>query len=180
MKGLNLLPDQQLLSLIAEGNEHAFTEIYNRYWDRLYVTAFNRLADEQEAEEATQNVFMSLWKRRETIELNCLLSTYLSTAVKYQIFSRLAQLNRQNEHIAYLTQTTVEGSDTTTDWLSERELKQRLEKCVSALPEKCQIVFLMSREKGLSNSLIAQKLNIAEKTVEGHITKALSILRSSL
>jgi len=180
MKGPNLLPDHQLLSLLAEGDEDAFTEIYNRYWKKLYVTAFNRLDDAREAEEAVQNVFLSLWKRRDVLELNFSLATYLSTAVKYQIYSRIARMNRESKHITYLGQTSTEGSDTTTDWLFERELKKKLEDAISTLPEKCRVVFIMSREQGLSNSQIAQRLEIAEKTVEGHITKAISILRSAI
>jgi len=176
----NLLPDHQLLSLLAEGNDEAFTEIYNRYWKKLYVTAFNRLDDAREAEEATQNVFLSLWKRRDVLELNFSLATYLSTAVKYQIYSRIARKNREKKHITYLGQTSVEGSDTTTDWLFERELKKKLDEAIGSLPEKCRVVFIMSREQGLSNAQIAKHLDIAEKTVEGHITKAISILRGAI
>lgn len=177
---LSTFSDPDLLSLLSKGDESAFTEIYNRYWDKLYVTAFNRLANEIEAEEAVQNIFMSLWRRRDTLQLSNSLATYLSVSVKYQVLTRLTRLNKEKAHLSNLKYESAESADTTIDWLTERELRQQIEQCVNCLPEKCRIVFVMSRELGMSNAKIAEELNIAEKTVEGRMTKSLSILRGSL
>jgi len=177
---LNNLSDKELVDLLKSGDHAAFTEIYNRYWDKLYATAYNRLSDELEAEEAVQNIFLSLWKRKEALQLSHTLTTYLSVSVKYQIFTRLAQLKRERERIDQLKISAVEGKETTAEWLSERELRAQIEQCINALPEKCRIVFLLSREKNLSNKQIAEELDISEKTVEGHMTKALTTLRGSL
>jgi RNA polymerase sigma-70 factor (family 1) len=172
--------DQELTDFLKSGDHAAFTEIYNRYWDKLFAVAYNRLSDELEAEEAVQNVFLSLWKRKETLELTHSLSTYLSVSVKYQIFTRLAQLKRERERTGQLKMVAVEGKETTGEWLSEKELRLQIEQCINALPEKCRIVFLLSREQNLTNKQIAGQLDISEKTVEGHITKALSTIRGSL
>jgi len=180
VKNLSALSDEQLVDLLKSGGHDAFTEIYNRYWDKLYAVAYNRLADELEAEEAVQNIFLSLWKRRESIGLTHSLATYLSVAVKYRLLTRLAQIKKEKERSLQLKLAAVEGRETTAEWLDEKELKARLQQHINALPEKCRIVFLLSREQGLSNALIAEELNISEKTVEGHITKALTSLRGSL
>ena len=172
--------DHELLSQLKEGDRNAFTTLYNRYWDKLYSVAYNRLADEYEAEEAVQNIFLDLWKRKDTISLTHTISTYLSVAVKYHVFTRLAQLRREKLRTEQLQLSAVEGKETTAEWLSERELKKQLEKSIRALPEKCRIVFLLSREQNLSNKQIAEELDISEKTVEGHITKALTTLKDSL
>jgi RNA polymerase sigma-70 factor (family 1) len=180
VKAYNLLTDAELMDFLKSDDHAAFTEIYNRYWDKLFAVAYNRIDDELEAEEVVQNIFLSLWKRRLTLKLTYSLSTYLSVAVKYQVITRLAQLHREKMQHEKLFLSTVEGIETTSEWLSEKELKQQIEQCINSLPEKCRIVFLMSREQGLSNSKIAEELNISEKTVEGHITKALHTLRGSL
>ena len=172
--------DLELLSLLKEGDRNAFTTLYNRYWDKLYAVAFNRLADEFEAEEAVQNIFLDLWKRKETITLTHTLSTYLSAAIKYHVFTRLAQIRREKLRAEQLKIGVVVGKETTAEWLSEKELKRQLEQGINALPEKCKLVFLLSREQNLTNKQIAEELNISEKTVEGHITKALNNLRGSL
>ena len=172
--------DLELLSLLKEGDRNAFTTLYNRYWDKLYAVAFNRLADEFEAEEAVQNIFLDLWKRKETITLTHTLSTYLSAAIKYHVFTRLAQIRREKLRAEQLKIGVVVGKETTAEWLSEKELKKQLEQGINALPEKCKIVFLLSREQNMTNKQIAEELNVSEKTVEGHITKALNNLRGSL
>jgi DNA-directed RNA polymerase specialized sigma24 family protein len=96
---LNTLTDLELVDLLKSDGYAAFTEIYNRYWDKLFVVAYCRLDDELEAEEAVQNVFLSLWKRRENLELTHSISTYLSVAVKYQVITKLALLRRKQQHI---------------------------------------------------------------------------------
>lgn len=51
---------------------------------------------------------------------------------------------------------------------------------VESLPDKCQMVFKLSRNEQLSHKEIAEQLGISTKTVENHITNALKVLRDSL
>jgi RNA polymerase sigma-70 factor (ECF subfamily) len=171
--------DDQLLSLMKDSDERAFTELYKRYWDKLFAVAYHRLGSHMEAEGIVQDIYVSLWRRRQELELSYSLKTYLSVAVKYQVIMRLARTRRQRKYEQWLSRNAAKAQDTTSEWLSERELKARIEKCCQALPEKCRIVFDLSRQ-GHKNLYIAKKLNISEKTVEGHITRALRILRASL
>jgi RNA polymerase sigma-70 factor (ECF subfamily) len=79
-----------------------------------------------------------------------------------------------------LTITSPVVADSTADWLHEKELRQLLEKTVSQLPEKCRIVFLLSRDENKTYAEIAAELNISQKTVEAHMSKALRELRETL
>jgi len=172
--------DSRLLELIRKDDRVAFTELYNRYWDKLFTVAMHRLNDEHEAEEVVQEIFLSLWQRRATIQLTHSLNTYLSVAVKYRIINHLDKQFRKKQHIDHLTIHEPREADSTSQWLSEKELRIQLEQSISRLPEKCRIVFLLSREQNKTNAEIAAELNIAEKTVEAHMTKALSTLRQTL
>ncbi|MNL58515.1 RNA polymerase sigma factor [compost metagenome] len=51
---------------------------------------------------------------------------------------------------------------------------------IKALPEKCQLIFRMSREDQMTYKQIAAKLQISEKTVEAHISKALREIKTNL
>ena len=180
MDAYSTYTDQQLLTLLRDSDERAFTEIYNRYWNKLFAVAYHRLEDEMEAEEIVQDIYVSLWKRRKDIQLYHPLKSYLSIAVKYQVITHLARLKRRKDYEGYLAKSFLNRAETTSEWLSEKELRAQIATCISRLPEKCRIVFLMSREQGMSNDLIAKNLQISPKTVEGHITKALHLLRAAL
>ena len=177
---LHLLSDSQLLSLLKEHDQAAFRELYERYWDKLFVTAVHRMGNESEAEEIVQDIFVTLWQRRNELELTASLATYLSVAVKYQVITRLAGLARRKKRDASLALNALPAAESTTDWLSEKELQRQIEQCINNLPEKCRIVFQMSREQHLTNKEIADKLGVSEKTVEGHITKAIRTLRDNI
>ena len=172
--------DQQLLDLIRTDDRGAFTELYNRYWDKTYAVALHRLDDEHEAEEVVQEVFLSIWQRRATLQLTHTVATYLAVAVKYKVINHLAKQHRRQLQHDELTITSPVVADSTADWLHEKELRQLLEKTISQLPEKCRIVFLLSRDENKTYAEIAAELNISQKTVEAHMSKALRELRETL
>jgi len=172
--------DEYLMQLIREGDERAFSVLYDRYWDRLYTRAYHRLSDEIEAEEVVQDVFLSIWARRAQLEVRSSAGSYLSVAVKYQIINKLAKRKRVSSFKESFVKSITVSENTTDLWLSEKELRERLEIHINELPDKCRLVFKMSREEGLNAKQISEELCLAEKTIEAHITKALKILRSAL
>ncbi len=82
MQTLSSLNDAELAALISSGGESVFREIYNRYWDKLYVVARKRMNDPYEAEEIIQDIFCNFWKKRETLVLTQGFNNYFSVAVK--------------------------------------------------------------------------------------------------
>lgn len=179
MKIYSAYHDTELTTLLTKGDELAFAEIYNRYWDKLFAVAFHRCGDQLDAEEIVQDIFFSLWHRRAKLDLKHSIYTYLSVAVKYQVINKLAKQHRKILHLESLG--SGEGVEDTTElWFTEKELKQQIENSIRGLPEKCRIVFLMSREEGKSARQIAEELNISQKTVEAHMARALKDLRNSL
>lgn len=176
MSILDSCTDAELIALLRNEDHAAFTEVYKRFWDKVFAVAYHRLNDQLEAEEVVQDVFFSLWKRRKELEIQYSLNTYLSTAAKYQIINRQRKQYLKEQNVAI----TDDGIDSTQLWFSARELKQQLDYHISQLPEKCRLIFNMSRAQYKSYAEIAAELNISEKTVEANITKALKILREKL
>ncbi|MFB0495036.1 RNA polymerase sigma-70 factor (family 1) [Mucilaginibacter sp. OAE612] len=172
--------DEQLLQLMARDNRDAFTELYHRYWDKTFAVAYHRLDDEHEAEEVVQEVFLSIWQRRASLKLTHTMATYLSVAIKYKVINHLDRQYRKQQHLDEFAFTLPEADDSTIQWLEEKELRQRLNHSISLLPEKCRIVFLLSRDENKTYAEIAAELGISQKTVEAHMSKALSSLRQSL
>jgi RNA polymerase sigma-70 factor (ECF subfamily) len=171
--------DGYLITLLAQGDEVAFTEIYNRYWDKLLIIAAHRLDDIAEAKELVQNVFVNLWNKRNTLQIKYTLATYLSTAIKYEVINSLAKRTHRKKYMQYAS-TLKASEETTLNHINFSELQDLVARSVKALPEKCRIVFQLSREQGLSHKQIAANLNISEKTVEAHLSTATRKLRTSL
>ncbi|PRD57101.1 RNA polymerase sigma-70 factor [Sphingobacterium gobiense] len=171
--------DQELLELVYQGDRRAFTVIYDRYWKKLFVIASNRLSELEEAEEIVQDIFVSLWTRRHQLNITSTLSRYLAVSVKYRVFTAINKSYTQKQYIDSLMDTSS-IDDSTQELLAFEELQRELEYYVAGLPEKCQLVFRMSREQGYSQKQIAKKLQISEKTVEAHLGKAFKTLRAKL
>jgi RNA polymerase sigma-70 factor (ECF subfamily) len=146
----------------------------------MLVTAVHRLGNMEEAREIVQDIFCSLWKRRAGLAIDCSLNTYLASAVKYEVFKRFAARSRQQRFQQQAIRNWQEAANDTLDQLKANELRSELDALVKELPEKCRIVYRLSREKGYSQKQIAAELRIAEKTVEAHLSSALRKLRLGL
>ncbi|WP_342647933.1 RNA polymerase sigma-70 factor [Mucilaginibacter sp. CSA2-8R] len=174
---LNNLPDHELALHLKEGSTSAFTVIYERYWKQLFVMASKRLGDEDEAEEIVQEIFLNLWRRRETFNLSTGFANYLSIAVKFEILDAMRKRAHVSKYSQELTNSFTEVDESLLKQLDMDELQQTLQLTIKALPEKCQLVYKLKYEQGYSQKQIASELNISEKTVEAHLSKARKVLR---
>lgn len=171
--------DEELLQqLQLNHNAVAFSILYERYWEKLVTIAYIRLKSSMDAQEVVQDLFLDLWKRSENIQLKYSFNTYICGALKYKIITFLARRKNEAERQSRLELPEIDRS--TEQWLSYQQLRDELESSIQSLPEKCRLVFKLSREKGLTEREIAATLNISMKTVESHMSKALRTLRASL
>ncbi|MGF7232808.1 RNA polymerase sigma-70 factor [Arachidicoccus sp.] len=180
MSLFNNYTDEALFERVQADDQGAFTELYNRYWKRLISRAMTQLKYPQDAEDVLHDVFVSIWNRRKRIILKYSFHTYIAAILKYEIIDKLADRKKK------YTDSIGEGSqsifldDSTRQQLEYHELQERLEASIQQLPEKCRLVFRLSREQGLKSKEIAEVLNISPKTVQNHINHALGTLRSAL
>nr|WP_321413309.1 RNA polymerase sigma-70 factor [uncultured Allomuricauda sp.] len=172
--------DEELVARIRKEDKKAFGILFDRYWERLLLQARIKLNSEFEAEEVVQDVFVGLWKRRHKLELRYTFHSYIASCVKYEIFARYAK-REKNKRFVHDENEILQLVDTNTeDWLDYESVRSMIEKAVEELPERCRLVFKMSREEGLSHKEISEELNIGTKTVEAHITKAIRLVGRSI
>lgn len=172
--------DEELVGLLRTGDEKAFTELYDRYWKKLFTVAANKMEDLYVAEELVQDIFSDLWVRKETIQLTGNIGSYLAVAMKYRVINYQVRQKRGREYQQYSLKNLPTVDDSTREWLQFEELRQRLEILVNDLPERCRLTFRLSREQGLTQREIAHELGVSEKAVERNITRALKTLRTGL
>jgi RNA polymerase sigma-70 factor (ECF subfamily) len=177
MAAYSTYTDQELTALLKQGDQVAFTEVYDRYWKILYGIAYNRLRNTQSAEDIVHDVLVSLWNHRETAEVESL-SAYLATATKYMIFHLMKRSKKFSHEEGILENATnIQDQEDLEDRLHYKRLLEMLNEEVEKMPEKCRLVFKYSRNEHMSNKEIADKMNISTSTVENQINKALSTLR---
>ncbi|NLR58453.1 sigma-70 family RNA polymerase sigma factor [Chitinophaga polysaccharea] len=171
------LAETELLQLIAADNGAAYEVLYNRYWQPLFLFAYKRLKNKDESKDAVQDVFINLWKRRNTLQLTASLRTYLFTAVRYELLRKIAQSKKTSgsEEMALMP---VEAA--TIDMLNEKELQHALTIAIDHLPAKMKEIYLLSRHQHKPIAIIAEELSLSEQTVKNQLSKALLRLRQHL
>lgn len=179
MYNYKALNDNELADLLRASDEIAFNEIYSRYWDKLYILSKKRLGEAEESEEIVQDIFCNLWRKRYTFILQNGFNNYFSVAVKFEVINRLAKKQKAVAYEKEMAITGTEADQSTQRTLDLNELLQQLQYNINSLPEKCRFVFKLQYEQGYSQRQIAETLNISEKTVEAHLTKARRNLRSA-
>lgn len=177
MNGFRSASDEALLELLRSEHEWALKEIFDRYNIRLFRLAAGVLNDDDQAKDLVQEVFIDLWHRRHTSNIQ-VLSHYLSRAIKFQVLKHLRNGKLQDRHVKLAQK--VQFANQTEDMLNFQELEIQLQKAIESLPPRCREVFFLSRYQSLSHKEISARLKISPKTVEAQISKALSILHSKL
>jgi len=180
MLSYDTLSDQQLASLLRDGDRAAFTEIYHRYKALLYIFAYKRIGQREEARDIIHELFLSLWTKHNTLEISTGLAPYLYTAVRNRIIDGIARQKNAARYIESF-QEYIDTANNTTDHLTRHnQLLALIEKEIEALSPKMRQVFEMSRNTTLSRKEIAAELNLSEETVKSHMHHALKTLKTKL
>ncbi|WP_412468325.1 RNA polymerase sigma factor [Pedobacter sp. KLB.chiD] len=172
---------ETLLSSLRCGSHQAMAEIYQLYWEDIFDVALKKTGDEALAQDITQEIFISLWENRKTINLLSGLGAYLHGAVKYKVINSFRSGNLKAHHYMALSALTDEKDTITADnKLMLKELHLEVDAAIALLPEKMQQVFSMSRKQDKSIKEIASEMDISAQTVKNQISAALKLLKKSL
>lgn len=178
---------QDDISELKSGNEKVFREIMEYWYSRLFNFANGYLNNTENTKEVIQDVFLQLWDHRQKLVDNTSLNAYLFTLTRNRCIDlirreKLALQFRSDkqEEYARLTESYQALSDPILDEIFALELQSEIDHVIDLLPEQCRRVFIMSRINGMKNKEISRMLNLSEKTVESHLTKALRTIRTML
>jgi RNA polymerase sigma-70 factor (ECF subfamily) len=164
-----------LINQLKRGNEKAYAFLVDTYHHRLCIYAHQLTKDKEQAEDIVQNVFIRTWERRGSLKTNFGIKGFLYRSVHNEFIDqyrkRKSVAATENEYMLQMESSTVRDND-----FLER-LFALVQREIQNLPPKCRKIFLMSKREGFSNVEIAEHLNVSKKTIEYHMTKALSILR---
>ncbi|RQO74945.1 RNA polymerase subunit sigma-70 [Pedobacter sp. KBW06] len=172
--------DTDLASLLKEGDHQAYTFIYDRYKFLLYAHAYKKLADREEARDVVQEVFVTLWNKRERIDAQSNLAGYLYTALRNAILNLFARKEVRTRYTDAMAAHYRDDYAPTDHGIRSQQLSELIDREIEALPSKMQEVFVLSRKAHLNRKEISLQLGISEATVDRQIANALKILRARL
>lgn len=170
--------EQALVDAIRQGSSGAFERFFKSHYQALCGFAATYVKDADAAEDIVQNTFLTIWQKREGLELRQSLKSYLYTSVRNACLNKLKSEKIRDQYRADNIGSEENGESS--DHLEEMELSERISKAIVEMPPERQKIFLMSREEGLKYKEIAEKLNKSIKTVENQMGKALKYMREEL
>jgi len=173
------LHENILIEGLKEGNTKIFDYLFQYYYSGLVVFSYRMVEDMDSAEDIVQDFFFRLWLNRNELVINQSIKSYFFSAVKNRSLDFLKRKKigtKVVEEVAGQTETRNEGQS----YIVQYELEEQIKEAIDKLPEKCRKVFLMNRFEGVKPSEIARIENISVRTVEGHIGKAIRILKKEL
>lgn len=180
MKVCETISDEELTVLLKSGSVDAYTEIYNRFKGVLYMHAFNKLRNREDARDVVQEIFSTLWNKRYVIVFQTTLAGYLYASVRNKVINMIAHQDVASTYIGYFQHYLSQEPVKTDHLVREKQLKALIESEIALLPEKMKMVFELSRKANLTHREIAEELQLSEKTVKKQVNNALKILRSKL
>lgn len=173
-------PDRKIFNEIKKGNLAAFEKLFRKHYAGLCNYANKYLKDINKAEEVVQELFYRLWEKRNKLDINVSLKSYLYRAVYNGCLQYLNHRAIEIKYENYYKKQTKEYDSDASEAIYMQELNQIIDETLSSLPERCRNIFLLNRQEGLKYREIAKKLDLSIKTVEANMGKALKLLRKNL
>jgi RNA polymerase sigma-70 factor (ECF subfamily) len=167
-----------LLTQLRAGNEASFTKIYNLYWERLFFIAHKRLHSAEDSKEIIQNVFFTLWQKREQLDIQNL-PLYLAAMVRYAIYRHIANEKRREGLIRNFS-LTESGKVTDCFDIDNKQLIDILTHFTTGLENNYRIIFIQHKLMDQPLDRVAEQLGVSPRTAERYVEKVMSIMRQHL
>ncbi|WP_010135677.1 RNA polymerase sigma factor [Ochrovirga pacifica] len=172
-----MLSNSELAKRITNNDEIAYSTLYSRLWEQLYIFAKSIVMDEAEAKDVIQEVWLDYWRRRKEVSPNNI-EAYLHQAVRYKVYNSIRDKKFNQVQLEVCRELTIDSVTELDHDFDETNL--RLRHYINNLPTKCREIFTLSRYEGLDNEEIAQKVGTSKRTVENQLSIALKSLRTHM
>ena len=172
--------EEKILLNLRNGSIEAYEHIFNTHWKNLYKIANGRLRSETEAKEVVQELFITLWENKSSLQINSSLTNYLYTAIRHRVFNKIRGKLREKKNWKFYQQFLPVHAESTKDTVMFNDLNETIDHIVNGMPTKSQLIFKSSWTEGKSVPEIADQMHLSEKTIEYHLTKSMKLIRGQL
>ncbi len=174
--------DSELVERLRNGDSTALSVLYQRYNRLVYSVAHKFLNQPSEAEDLTQEVFLTFWKQEKFDPNRAALSTYLCLMVRSRALNKIKSNDsrqRTLERLQHHMPSEI-SAPTPLEQVSCQEKEETLQEALAQLPEKNRRILEMNFYQGLSHAEISRRLEIPLGTVKTNARKGLILLRQLL
>ena len=159
----------------------SFEVIYAQLAGRLYQYIYSRVRQRDISEEIVQEIFVSLWQKHHSTEIEQSVEAYLFGAAKFRILSYIrSESVRRNYAKSFSAFAATQFDNSVEESIDVSDLEQSISRSIASLPQKCQTAFKLSRIEHQPIAKIARQMNISRRTVENYLSQALRHLRVTL
>ena len=173
--------DIQLVEKIKTNDQAAFQYVFRRYYQELCNFALKYLKVETASEEVVQEMFISIWEKRQKLRVQSSLKAYLFVSVKNRslnyLNSKATQVSKKSHSTSADDPIQISDESSIENALRDEELQTLVHEAIQSLPARCQEIFRLNRLEGLSYQQVADHLKLSKKTVEAQMGIAFKKLR---
>jgi RNA polymerase sigma-70 factor (family 1) len=158
-------------------NEAEFDQIFLSWYYPVRNSVYYKTGDMQTSEDITQETFLKIWERRETVKIETI--GPLLFKISRNLF--LNSYDHSKVSLKFITDyKTTQYSESPDFELEMKDFDKRLQESLAELDEKNRTVFLMNRIDDLTYSQIAENLGLSVKAIEKRMSKAMTFLKDRL
>lgn len=166
--------EARLIAKVKQGDRHAYHQLYQQYCDRVYGICFRLLGEASSAEDATQEVFIQVWKKIGSFQQQSKFSTWL-----YTVATNLAvsQYRKRNTWWSRFRSSDDEQHAMEQGAYQDVHFEHGLEAKIQRLPEQARMVFVLFAIEGYRHEEIATKMGIAVGSSKAQYHRARQLLK---
>jgi len=166
-----------LVQQLQQGNEQAFTFLYDKYSKQLYRNILRLTKDEDIAEELLQDLFLKIWESRENINPEKSFKSFLYKVAENLVYAHFRKIAKDNRLIAKLVIAYVDVDINAEDVIISKENQNLLNKAIENLPPQRKQVYMLCKLEGKTYEEVSNELGISTSTIRNQIVKANKAVR---
>ena len=175
------IDEKILIKNVKDSNRISFQKLFYQFHDQLFRFVVYRVQDADIAKDITQETFLRIWEKRESLQPEksfFSLLARISTNLCYDHFRYTEVRLRNKDRIPEFGKSHFDNPE---EVVQAKAIEEIIRKLVNEkLPQRCRVIFILSRIEGFSNQEISTKLNLSIRTVENQIYRALKILKKHM
>jgi len=171
--------ETDILAGLRNGEEKSLKYVYDNHYGYLCGVVYKMIGDRATAEDLVQDLIYDLWRKRDRLNVTTSFKAYLRRAIVNKTLNYIRDKKLSFESDESVMNLQGNYSDSLQE-LQAEDVKKVIDAAINSLPERCRLIFGLSRFENMSYKEIAISLDVSVKTVENQMSKALKVLRSKV